>query len=264
MKETERSGVLLDGRANARAITLHVKSEDPQVKAHREEIITLVRSYFEHNFRIPEETRAICFFDDEDFADLKEEVGASNRGIHWPIRGKGIRDVWPHYMWNIIAPLDANSGRLSWPYHSVIYLHGSTCGTDIGLTLTFAHELQHFLQYGNERQLWAANLLLGSLPNRPNEDPRVWWDLPAEKEARIIAKRVAESIYGGEAVRSHIVRMIEGSTSKIDEQDWESVQAINALDSYQLPSETRLLVGKHKLQLLQLQAEPYWRSDPDI
>jgi len=91
-------------------------------------------------------------------------------------------------MWDVIAPTDSLLSGPKWPFASVIYLHGSTCEKDVGLTITFAHELQHFLQYANERRLWAVNSLLVNLPNLPTEDLKAIWDFPIEREARIVAK----------------------------------------------------------------------------
>ena len=86
---------------------------------------------------------------------------------------------------------------MTFPYESLIYLHGSTCETDIGLTMTLAHELQHFLQYTNERHLWTANTLLMKLPSLPTDDLKACSDFPVEREARITAKKVAENARRG-------------------------------------------------------------------
>ena len=172
------------------AVSLCVKSEDEQIRKHREQIARRVVEQFPLD--AASELRVLCYLDDRDVGWLKESCGGtSNRGIHWPIRGQGLHD-WPQDMWDTIAPPDPISG-ISWPYASVIYLHGSTCESDIQLAMTLSHELQHFLQFASDRQLWAIHVLLSKLPGLPTHNLRHWFDLPNEIEARIIAKRVAES-----------------------------------------------------------------------
>ena len=39
----------------------------------------------------------------------------------------------------------------------LVYLYGSTCADEVGLTMTLAHKLQHAIQHGKERNVWAVN-----------------------------------------------------------------------------------------------------------
>ena len=69
-------------------------------------------------------------------------------------------------------------------FDELIYLHGSTCASEVGLTMTFAHELQHFVQHGNMLTLWAANTLIPQLPKSViNALGLRWCDIPHECEA---------------------------------------------------------------------------------
>jgi hypothetical protein len=225
---------------------LHVMFEDHDVKTHKEEVCRRVLDYFEQHFRIAAEHRVVCIFDKMDHESLKLEFGGvANRGTHWPIRGQGL-GIWPNCLWDLIAWYDEMAGKVAWPYTSVIYLHGSTCETDIGLTLTFAHELQHFLQYTSEKLLWTMNKLLIDIHN---EEFNVWWDFPVEIEARITAKKVAESLYGTEPVRKHIQERINAHITDNDVEDWKFVQDIDTAISYSLDEGTRLLVQRHRRQL---------------
>lgn len=240
-----------------------MESNDPAVKAHRKETAGRVSKYIEQNFSVPTHLRALCYLADEDVNWLKEMWGGhANRGVHWPIRGQGLHD-WPQDMWETIAPIDPQLG-VTWPYDSVIYLHGSTCETDIGLTMTLAHELQHFLQYANERQLWAANTLLMKLPSLPTDDLKAWSDLPVEREARIIAKQVAESLHGTAPVDQHIQSMIDAGTSDADVADWKFIRAIDPSIRYDLREETKPFVRRHKQELIQLQQETGFKEDKDF
>src|ERR1700722_5590032 len=144
------------------AIKLHVVCGEPKIRAHREELAKQVCSYFESDSRIPGEMRTICYLDDRDVPRLKELWGGhSNKGVHWPIRGSGLNG-WPQDMWNTLGG-DPISGDVSWPFDSVIYLHGSTCEIGVQLVMTLAHELQHFLQFSDNRQLWAIHILIAKL-----------------------------------------------------------------------------------------------------
>jgi hypothetical protein len=225
------------------SICLHVTSEDDEVRRHREEI---ARCVFEHfTPKLLSRARVICYLDDRDIDWLKQMWGGlSNRGVHWPIRGQGLND-WPQDMWDIIAGVDADSGEVSWPYASVIYLHGSTCNSDIQLAMTLAHELQHFVQFTTEQNLWAKNTLLQNLPNLPRHNLRHWFDLPVEVEARVTAKRVTEKLFGHEAVCLHIAKMIAARSSEEDAADWEFIKGLDPNWSYDIHHETAVLVEEY-------------------
>lgn len=249
---------------NARAITIHVKSEDLVAGAHRTQVAERVQDYFEKHFPAPLASKVLCFLDDIDSPELKGRLGSANRGLHWPIiKGQGLVD-WPQYMWDLIAPTVPGSSDLMWPFDSVIYLHGTTCETDIGLTLTLAHELQHFLQYANSRRVWAINTLLLNLPALPTEHIRVMWDIPIEIEARIVAKQVAETLYGCEPVATHVADRIRANVTPNDVEDWRFFQGIDASQSYSVIEATRSLVNVHISQLKEFQRQAGYKDDSDF
>jgi len=225
--------------------TLYVISDDPDVKAHREETCRCVRCYFERNYRIAEQPRVVCIFDKNDC--LKSQLGRDPavRGGFLPTEGLPLF-FFPQYMRDIIAPIDERTNECAFPYAGIILLHGSTCEADVGLTLTFAHELQHFLQYTTEKPLWIMNKLLMGLHN---EEFKVMWDFPIEIEARTTAKKVAESLFGAEPVRELIQERIKAHITDGDVQDWEFVQGIVSSVPYKLTEGTKLLVKRHRRQL---------------
>lgn len=246
-----------------KTITLFVKSEDITLKSHRELVAERVIDHFKKNLPVLINERAICYLDDEDSAWLRTEFGCANRGIHWPFRGRGL-NCWPEYMWGTVANVDERSGKVSWPYDSIVYLHGSTCETDILLTLTLTHELQHFLQYAKNRSLWAVHTLLTNLPNLPRDELRAWKDFPLEKEARIVAKRVAESLFGADCVGKHICMMIKAHLTDQDAEDWSFVHGIDCSLSYDPVDETKRLVRMYKEELKQVQEGLKSPRDIDI
>jgi hypothetical protein len=138
---------------------LHVISQDPDVKAHREAACRRVLDYFERHFRIAKQLRVACIFANDDC--IKSELGrdVAERGGFMPTKGLALGS-FPQFVRDIVAPVDERTRKCVFPYAGMILVHGSTCETDIGLVLTFAHELQHFLQYTNERPIWAVNRLL--------------------------------------------------------------------------------------------------------
>lgn len=244
-------------------IVLHVQADDRDKNSRRQKIASQVRDFFVSNLPMPADARTLCYLDDRDIPWLKESWGgASNRGVHWPLRGHGLSG-WPQDMWNTLAPPDPVSGEITWPYDSVIYLHGSTCNAEVQLAMTLAHELQHFLQFANQRQIWAINALLARLPYLPTPDLSHWYDLPTEREARIIGKRVAVSIFGKSSVDEHIGTMTRGNSSSEDSADWEFIRTLDGNEAYDPRTATASLVERHRKTLEELQLTTFAR-DADL
>jgi len=133
---------------------LHVRSQDRVVKAHREAIGRRVLSYFEQYFCIAKQARVACIFAEDDCIKSQLDSAPAERGLFVPPKNLALNlglVYFPQFVRDIIAPVDERTWKCIFPYAGMILVHGSTCDTDIGLTLTFAHELQHFLQYTNEK-----------------------------------------------------------------------------------------------------------------
>lgn len=105
--------------------------------------------------------------------------------------------------------------------------------------------------------MWAINILLAHLPFLPTDDLKSWFDLPTEKEARFVAKRVAEDLFGAEAVSQHIAKMIDTRLSDEDTADWQFIQGINCRESYDLRRDTVPIVNKYKHALKELQSSAF-------
>ena len=189
-------------------IVLYVKCRDANVKEAREATSGSVREYFKRQFKVPTNLKVVCFFDDED-PDLFVagcRLDAGTRGVHWPIRGGGLSG-WPNYMWNVVAPpCNPDSSGVTWPFDSLVYLYGSTCENELGLTITFAHELQHFLQYANERQLWAANALLMRLFGNDYRCPNAPGKFRLSGRLGLLQSGVAVHLHGEESIRQQTCR----------------------------------------------------------
>jgi hypothetical protein len=102
-------------------------------------------------------------------------------------------------------PFDETPAQAVQAFDNMIYIRHSTClDLNTGFVTTYAHELQHFVQHGTMPRLLAVNkVLYDSLKNSlKNFEPKaIPTDVPSEREANIISKRVAEIICGVEDVR---------------------------------------------------------------
>jgi hypothetical protein len=132
-------------------------------------------------------------------------------------------------------------------FDHLIYLHGSTCMSDVGLTLTLAtlaHELQHFIQHSNILTFWTANhfirpFALKFLELKP-------FEIPIEQEARIVSKQTAENLLGTEAVRQFIYARIAEPINTNDDADWRSILDLVSSRRYDLAHETKLIFQRLK------------------
>jgi len=158
---------------------------------------------------------------------------------------------------DIIAPIHPDGAKRLFDY--VIYLHGSTCVDRVGLTMTFAHELQHFVQqHGSAQRLWAENQLIKTLITTLPEGERtalglMWSDIPIEREARIVSKRTAETLFGAEPVRQFIEQRIIEAVDKCDAANWRFIQGIVFPIQIDLAGDTQRLY--HQLKGYRLRLE---------
>ncbi len=225
---------------------LHVLSDNKRVALSQRKAAESVLRYFEDHYSLSSDPRVVCILDGQDGWDLKRELGLENRGVHCPPRGHIYRSL-PSYVRPIIGPVNVQTNKVEWPFDMIIYLHGSTCETEIGLSLSLAHELQHFMQYAQQRSLWALNALLIELRNPAF---KFWWDFPTEREARIIAKRVGVELYGEAAVDSHIQGQILAHVTDADVHDWEFVRSIDLSVPFSLTVATTQLIERHRTELV--------------
>jgi hypothetical protein len=189
--------------------------------------------------------RLLCFFDSEDCWAFKDEIigfGKANRGMSVPISKPSSLRGWPDEIISIIYP--------SWSLHDnnrafdfVTYLHDSTCEDSVALTMTFAHELQHFIQWGTMLAVFQANEAFRArrLKSGDGFDSH---ELPIEKDTRIVAKRVAIRIHGREAVDQYIARNIANPVNDGDRRNWTFIDGLDVSKPYDLEVETKLFGDK--------------------
>jgi hypothetical protein len=121
----------------------------------------------------------------------------------------------------------------------VIYLHDSTCEDPVAMTMTFAHELQHFVQWGTMLAVFQANERLRAqrLKSGDGFDSH---ELPIETDARIVAKRIAIRIHGREAPDHYIARNIASPVNDGDRRNWRFIDGLDVSKPYDLDIETEL------------------------
>ena len=224
-------------------LKLDVKTSDNTTKLQRTELAQRVVDYLNPQLR---NRRLLCFLDDEEWQTLRE-YGEANRGIYIPLPSPLLRCA-PQY---ILGRLGAGDGL----FDDRIYLHGTTCSSALGLTMTLAHELQHCIHHSEHVQLWAANTLLSQLPGSTLSAMRLRsCDIPTEREARIVSKRVAEYLFGAEVLRQYIDAKITEPVTEEDASDWECIREIGTSTVYDLGHETALLfraLTAHRTELEQ-------------
>jgi hypothetical protein len=119
------------------------------------------------------------------------------------------------------------------------------------MIITLAHELQHFLQYGNESRLYAADEIIKILA-RSRQIPGFtnWQDHPSEHEAMLVSKRVATRLCGEEAVRLYADSQITSAVNDDDEKSrWKFFQELSLSTTYHFAAEVNALVQRHRATL---------------
>jgi hypothetical protein len=204
--------------------------------------------------------QVLCFLDSEDSRYLKSQNGEVNRGIHFDDPDPEVR----HCVLGRLETLNEPERRAD--YRSLVYLHGSTCSTDVGLCITLAHELQHLKQSVGIRPEYVASQLIGRCDEIVCAHALIWSDVPHEREARIVSKRVATRVFGTDTVREYVDRQISDAVSKMnaassekdkelwsnDAADWLFIRRVSGDLDYDLVREIRELyrnLGRFRREL---------------
>lgn len=154
-------------------------------------------------------------------------------------------------------------------YHCdvTIYLRNRTCQSQTGTVITFAHEMQHFMQYGNSRKIWLANRNLKCIYRRCQQ--RVpQWHFPYEYEALLVSKQVAEDILSPGEVRDYAVQEREREQIERvgDLKKWEFFLDLDVREQFDLLERTKIEVKKCRDYLeayfpVHNNDDPYYSND---
>jgi hypothetical protein len=230
---------------------LVVRGRDESVMAARKKWTTRVLQYFTD--KLPE-LRLVIFLDDSDAPTLKR--GIENRGLFSPSNRDYFRMLaWPRAVAEALRTINPTAVESTYHYDCVVYLHDSTCRAEDSLTMTVAHELQHFIQYGFNRSIWAWNKVVTNLHVRTIDTLGLAWrDIPIEYEARIVAKQASETILGRERTAQYIENRKNQCMTNKDAADWGFIQSIDTAQPYDCAVQTqalfrRLTPVRNELQL---------------
>jgi hypothetical protein len=225
------------------AITIHVESGELGVRERITLLANKVISAFEPG--LPPAS-LLCFIDGQEWEALRLERGFANRGFYAVFEYREPPWIdWPRRIVERVLIENPRAGLLECPYDHFIYVHQSTAATDVGLVMTLAHELQHFIQHQGQPKLWAESTVATSLTREiVTAYGLSWADIPIEYEARLVAKRVSELLFGYEAVAGYIDSQIAANVTTEDAADWKFVRSLESSASYDMESASAALYGK--------------------
>jgi hypothetical protein len=200
-----------------------------------------------NQFRLPPNLRLICCFDDENPKEL--HLHGDVCGFHAPVAGARLLPPW-------VTPLLRKGGKFV--FDNLIYIPGTQYSTQmVSFVLIFAHELQHFIQYDQNRKVYEANVLLHEHLTSFEQDIQTKvWEIPYDLEAMIVSRHVAEKVLGRTAVATFVEAETNVSAGNKKEL-WEF---------YRNPifAETRPLVEQYKPQLLILKQRRHKSFEVDF
>jgi hypothetical protein len=132
-------------------------------------------------------------------------------------------------------------------FEHLIYIRHSTCSDPTGCVETYAHELQHVVQHERSPRLMRVNQVL--YDNLKIFEPRATAsDIPHEREANIVSKRVAEAVCGTEAVKlfaEEQIRLME-ELGEIEQRDrWIFFRDVPSSTPYDLLEGTLPFVERY-------------------
>jgi hypothetical protein len=206
------------------SVNVHSAADDEGTNASRIAIANQVIDYIGPS--LPD-LRLVVLLDGWDWYELKDGA-EENRGVFYPVNNATYGETnWPFHLREYLISVD-DTWKPSFTCDAAVYLHNSTCQTPESQAMTLAHELQHAVQYGRNRTVWAYNTLVTNLPNEWIQALKLQWrDIPIEREARIVAKRACEKLMGRGATAAYIEDRLKSGTVGRDIEDWRFIQSID-------------------------------------
>jgi len=245
------------------AVRLKVKTRDVNLGLQREDLAQKVIDFFDEP--LPD-CKLLCFFDDEDCQEFKNIMGQRNRAFHRRISDKTPFVGWPGHITDCIFLDDGVSLFYPRIFDHVIYLYGSTCADKVGMTMSFAHELQHVVQSLKTPDLLAVNNIVRFLPRKViNELGLQWSDIPTEREARAVGKRIAVQLHGCEAVQQFVSARLASEQDPDEIADLRFIQQLEPSTSYSVEDTTAVLFGRLRKYRGELEESlKFMKTDPEF
>jgi hypothetical protein len=207
----------------------------------------------------PVRRTACCIFDDEERPAFLNRWGDSYYGFHCAIREYGTRVIdWPSELVSDFTSTDS-FGNPRIP-DSVLYVRKRTAENSVSASITFAHIMQHVLNFELNRKfvLACSQLRELGLP-RSNSWP---WELPDEYDAELTSKRVASAVLGAQRVTGHALAQLHANR---DIEKWEFFLSLDPAEPFDFPERTKAIVALFRPQLEEWQSKLERRADePDF
>lgn len=203
----------------------------------------------ESHFVFPEKRLCRHFAIHED--ETLNKMGKYYRGFHAPISSRSNLPIYllhsffrPYEEISINDPFEETIA-----FDNLVYIRDTTCKEGgIGFVTTYAHELQHFIQYGFTPKLSQVNFVL--YENLKLYEPNaIATDIPHEREANIVSKRIAEQMFGIAAVETYAENQIlfmEEEGEKEQRDRWLFFRNVPSSINYDLVRETLPFIEKYK------------------
>jgi hypothetical protein len=224
---------------------------------HRAGLESTIRAVLDH-FSLPPKSLC-CIFDDQERWELTNAFGESFCGFFYPVAQYGFGQFqWPAALMEHVS--DLYHGR-PFTCDAAAYLRKSVCEKPTGATITFSHELQHFVQYGFHFKEWRANSWIQHVAIPEMIDPKPW-HFPTEYEAQITSKRIAEAVLGHAEIDRYALERIADYD---DVEKWTFFRGLDTAETYDFVIETHRMAELYRGKLEALSREHDWRpSDPDF
>ena len=219
-------------------IKLEVHHPDSAVLQYREQAARKVLAQFTE---LPSGVRTLCFFDETDCHQILG-TGEANRGLSGPVKEPTDLRGWPQNVVQCFFRDDCDyDGKLLFDF--LIYLHDSSCADPIGSTMTFAHELQHLVQYASVSRIWGLNERFKEHQKDLQRHGVHQYQFPLEHEARLVAKQIAIKIHGAVDVERYIYCNIIHPIDDFDCDNWKFIRELDVSHSYDVTAETEKVAG---------------------
>jgi hypothetical protein len=117
--------------------------------------------------------------------------------------------------------------------------------------MILAHEFQHFVQYGESEMAWKVHDILFRNVGKFDLTAMVW-DIPDERDAMLVSKRVTEDEFGTQAVQELMEREIADANSNGNfskREVWTFLSSLSSAVGYNWREETGRVVEKYRPHL---------------
>jgi hypothetical protein len=170
------------------------------------------------HFQLPQQA-LIAIFDDSERPEFRSSpfLGENYCGFFHSIRQSRWGPVpWPLDLKEHVRDDRARDSQY-WRCDVVIYLRSRTCQSAIGTVITFAHELQHYIQHGFRNKAWRDSQEFRHFLEFSGQGAFPW-EFPHEREAQVVSRKIAEDLCGKDEVRRYGEQQIELNR---DAKKWE-------------------------------------------